>query len=150
MVTLDDLVGKNHPYRKLISLVNFEHLCLPLRKKLEAKGTLHGYGINTLFRCLLLQFYQDLSDRQLQDYLQENMAARLFCGFSLNHKTPTYSLFSKVRDRIGTQMLAKLFNKLNRSLKRKGYLPQPYTIKLLFVNLLLINFFVFQILKKYN
>ena len=34
-------------------------------------------------------------------YLQENNAAKWFCGFALSEKTPDYSLFTRVRKRDG-------------------------------------------------
>ena len=51
----------------------------------------------TLFKCLLLQFMEDLSDRELQKFLEENTSAKWFCGFTLNAHTPEHTLFTKVR-----------------------------------------------------
>jgi transposase len=39
-----------------------------------------GYGINTLFKTLLLQHLEDISDRELERFLQENTAAKWFCN----------------------------------------------------------------------
>jgi len=46
---------------------------------------------------------EDLSDREMERYLQENVAAKYFCGFSLTEKTPDYISFSKMRARVGTR-----------------------------------------------
>jgi transposase len=46
---------------------------------------------------LLLQHLEDISDRALERFLQENTAAKWFCNFALSDKTPTYSIFSKMR-----------------------------------------------------
>ena len=54
-----------------------------------------------LFKCLLLQFMENLSDRELEKFLQENTAAKWFCRFSLVDRTPNYSVFSKIRKLIG-------------------------------------------------
>ncbi|MDR4466874.1 MAG: transposase [Nitrospira sp.] len=59
----------------------------------QLKGA-DGYGVERLFRCLLVQFMEDLSDRELARYLEENLAAKWLCGFSLSEPTPDYSLFS--------------------------------------------------------
>ena len=45
---------------------------------------------------------EDISDRELERYLQENNAAKWFCDFSLTEKTPDHSVFSRIRKRIGT------------------------------------------------
>lgn len=53
----------------------------------QLKGT-DGYGVERLFRCLLLQFIEDLSDRELERYLEENLAAKWSCGFTLVRAHP--------------------------------------------------------------
>ena len=47
----------------------------------EKDGSYKGYGVFRLFKCLLLQFMEDISDRELERYLQENNAAKWFYGF---------------------------------------------------------------------
>ena len=44
---------------------------------------------------------EDLSDRELEESLKYNLTSKWFCEFGLLDKTPNYSLFSKVRSRIG-------------------------------------------------
>lgn len=124
LITLDMLVSKDHKYRKMLTLINFTSLCKPIMKlnKGENKLCKKGYGITKLFKCIFLQFIEDLSDRQLQNYLQENNAAKLFVGFNLTSKTPHFSLFTKVRHRLGTVNLSKIFNKMNKNLKKQGQL----------------------------
>ena len=52
-----------------------------------------GYHIESGFTALLLQWMEDLSDRELERFLQENNAGKLFCGFSLLEKNPDHSNF---------------------------------------------------------
>jgi len=70
---------------------------------------------------------EDLSDRKLERFLQENLAAKYFCGFNLSEKTPDYSYFSSFRKRIGTNSLVKLFNELGDRLKEKGLIANVFT-----------------------
>jgi len=86
-----------------------------------------GYGIEKLFRCLLVQFLEDLSDRELEVFLQENMAGKWFCGFSLTEQTPDHTVFTRARKRIGTSLLSKLFNQLRDQLKAQGYMNEVFT-----------------------
>lgn len=126
MVSLDQLVSKEHNYRKFKELWNFGGI----EKKLwclKSSGPHEGYGIYRLFKCLLVQFMEDLSDRELEAYLQENVAGKWFCGFSLMEKTPDYSVFSKVRGRIGTKLLSEIFEELRHQLKSKGYMSEVFT-----------------------
>jgi len=129
MITLDSLVSKSHQYRKILTMLNFSYFCKPL-KKLNSelrKGGNTGYGITTLFKCIFLQFMEDVSDRELEKFLQENNASKLFCGFNLGDKTPHFSLFTKVRSRIGTSRLSKIFIKIREKLKKSGYILENFT-----------------------
>ena len=65
MICLEDLVFKNHIYRKFLSLWDINPVRLEL-EKLEAESDHKGYGIYRIFLCLLLQFLEDLSDRELE------------------------------------------------------------------------------------
>lgn len=80
MVSLNDLVPEDHMYRQFSSHWSF----ISVEKELaclEQDNRYKGYGMLTLFKCLLLQFMEDLSDRELARFLQENNAAKWFCGF---------------------------------------------------------------------
>ena len=67
MISLESLVPKRHRYRKYVQLFNFNKIDYRL-KKLESKVGRTGYGMTCLFRCLLLQYMEDLSDRQLEEF----------------------------------------------------------------------------------
>jgi IS5 family transposase len=129
MITLEMLVTKNHQYRKILELLNFTSLCKPILKlnRDENTGGKQGYGITKLFKCIFIQFLEDLSDRQLEEKLQDSSSSKLFCGFNLTDKTPHFSLFTKVRERIGTSRLSKMFQKLRIQLKKRGYLLENFT-----------------------
>ena len=40
--------------------------------------------------CLLLQFMEDLSDREFERFIAENTAGKWFCDFDLIEKTPDF------------------------------------------------------------
>ena len=71
MICLEDLVLENHIYRKFLNLWNLDSVRLEL-EKLEAESDHKGYGIYRIFLCLLLQFLEDLSDRELERFICEN------------------------------------------------------------------------------
>jgi transposase len=56
----------------------------------------------------------------LERYLAENTAAKWFCDFGLNEATPDYSVFSKIRSKIGTTRIADAFAELRCQLNAKG------------------------------
>lgn len=126
MVCLEDLVSSSHIYRKFLNLWNLDLVRLEL-EKLEAESDHKGYGIYRIFLCLLLQFLEDLSDRELERFVAESNAARWFCQFSLVDKTPDHSVFGRVRSRIGTSKLSKIFSLLRDQLKSQGYMSEVFT-----------------------
>ena len=123
MVSLEDLVPDNHIYRKFMKLWDFQFLEEHL-KSIETDNNYKGYGAVKLFKCLLLQFMEDLSDRELDRFIQENTTAKWFCGFELTDRTPDFSVFSRIRQRIGTSKLSKIFLNLKDQLKARGYITE--------------------------
>ncbi|MGV7229105.1 MAG: transposase [Nitrospirales bacterium] len=98
MVDLDSFLPSTHPYRRFQAYL--PETTEALADVSHLKGA-DGYGVERLFRCLLLQFMEDLSDRDMERYLEENLAAKWFCGFTLSEPTPDYTLFTRVRTPYG-------------------------------------------------
>ena len=126
MISLEDLVNKDHIYRKFIKIWDFKGINKIL-KKAEKDNNYKGYGVLRLFKCLLLQSMEDLSNRELERFLNENTAAKWFCGFSLTDKTPCHTLFTKARDRLGANLLSKIFSNLRNQLKYQGYINEVFS-----------------------
>jgi IS5 family transposase len=126
MVSLEELVPEGHAYRKFKDLLDFEAIDARLTKL--KKGNPHeGYGLITLFKCLFLQQLEDLSDRELERYVAENVVARWFCGFGLTAATPDHTVFTRARSRIGPEALAEIFAAMRDQLKAKGYMSEVFT-----------------------
>lgn len=127
LVNLEELVRPDHTYRKLVKVFDFGALRGRL-KKLDNGGQVgaDGYGIETWFRCLVLQFMEDLSDREAEKFLAENLAAKWFCGFNLGEQTPSFTAFGKVRNRIGVKVLSELFEEVKCQIKAKGYMMEAF------------------------
>ena len=115
-----------HNYRKFKKVFNFRKIDYKLKGMESDKGS-KGYGMDRLFKCLLYQFMEDLSDRQLEEALKTNCVAKWFCEFGLADKTPDHSLFGEVRKRIGTKKLSKLFAIMKEQLREQGYMSEVFT-----------------------
>jgi IS5 family transposase len=126
MVTLEELVPDTHIYRKFKELWDFCEIEKEMNK-MEVNSSHKGFGAFRLFLCLLVQFMEELSDRELEAYIQGNVHAKWLCNFSLVEKTPDHSVFGNARKRIGTKRLAKIFNILKGQLKEKGYMNEVFT-----------------------
>ena len=112
-------VGEDHAYRKLNHLIDFEKLAIPLSKFYSHLGQ-HGIPVVRGFKAMLLQFWEDYSDREMERAVCENLAIRWFCGFSLTDKTPDHTYFCKLRKRLGTKRIADIFNAINEQLRKEG------------------------------
>lgn len=122
----DCLVPENHPFRRLNTLLNFEELVRPLRDLYSDAGTT-GIDVEKGFRALLVQFWEDYSDRQMEKCLRENMAVKYFCGFGVLEETPAHTYFTKLRTRVGASRLADIFNAVNELLRNKGLFGDVFT-----------------------
>ena len=116
---IEKIVKQNHAFRKLNAVINFESLILPYRKLYSNTGA-EGIDVIKGFKTLLIQFWEDYSDREMEKVLEENVAVKWFCGFSLLEETPDHSYFGKLRKRLGTENIADIFNGINEILRSKG------------------------------
>ena len=119
-------IEKRRLYRKFKELWDFTEIEKAMNE-MEVNSDHKGFGAFRLFLCLLVQFMEDLSDRELETYIQGNIPVKWLCGFSLVEKTPDHSVFCNTRKRIGTKRLSKIFNLLRDQLKSKGYMNELFT-----------------------
>lgn len=113
------IVGEDHAFRKLNNLIPFDSLVAPLRETFSPLGET-GYDVMKGFKAMLVQHWEDYSDREMEKCLQENMAVRWFCGFGLTERTPDHSYFGRLRDRLGAKRIADIFNNVNDVLRAQG------------------------------
>ena len=125
-VSLDSLVPVDHPYRHLDQVISFSELSAPYQKLYSTKGRKEK-GVEFGLRALVLQFIEDLSDREMERYLQENIAGKWFCDLSLGDKTPDHSYFGDFRKRLGTTRLMAIFNQVRDGLKGMGLIREVFT-----------------------
>lgn len=116
---MEKIIRADHPFRKLGEIIDFEEIIYPYRKLYSDLGK-EGIDIVKGFKALLIQFWEDYSDREMEKVLQENVAVKWFCNFKLLEQTPDHSYFGKLRKRLGTNNLANVFNLINEKLREKG------------------------------
>ena len=71
------IIDTRHPFRKLQELIDFPILIEPMR---EAYSTLGAHGIDAEkgIKALLIQFWENYSDREMEKAIKENLAIRWF------------------------------------------------------------------------
>jgi len=125
-VILEKMIRSDHVFRRLNTLLDFDALTTPLRSLYSDVGAT-GIDVTKGIKCLLVQFWEDYSDRQMEKALEENVALKWFCGFSLLEPTPDHSYFGKLRKRLGTKPIADLFHSVNAVLDSHGLVGNVFT-----------------------
>lgn len=120
------IIDTKHPFRRLNEILDFETLVTPLRQVYSTLGT-HGIDVERGVKALLIQFWENYSDREMERAVRENLAIRWFCGFGLAEETPDHSYFGKLRKRIGTKRVANLFKEVNATLESRGLFGNVFT-----------------------
>ena len=118
MVSVEQLVPEKHSYRKLKKLLNFEQIAKSVKVKSFEVGE-EGFGKARLSMCLILQFMEDLSDREFERFISENNTAKWFCGFGLLEKTPDFTTICKFRNSIGTKQMGNLFQEVKQQMQSR-------------------------------
>ena len=126
IVSLEELVSPDHSYRKFLDIFDFTQI-RPIIATIERDDCYTGYGAHRLFKCCLLQFLEDLSDREMERFIRENNAAKWFCGFSLTERSPDHTVLCKFRSRLGSQALSQIFSQLRNQLKVRGLMNEVFT-----------------------
>lgn len=120
------IIDTCHPFRRLKEIIGFKELIDPMRSAYSTLGA-NGIDVEKGMKALLIQFWEDYSDREMEKAVKENLAIRWFCGFSLTEITPDYSYFSKLRKRIGTKRISRFFEDINIILQDHGLFGNVFT-----------------------
>jgi len=107
--------------------IDFETLLQPYRGVLYSSLGKAGIDIEKGFKALLVQFWEDLSDREMEKALRENVAIKWFCGFGLMERTPDHSYLGKLRKRMGVNVIGAILNQVNERLHAQGLFGNVFT-----------------------
>jgi transposase, IS5 family len=118
--SLDRLAG-------LVKWYRFEKPIGHLRD--EAGPGRPGYPVLVLFKALLVQSLYGLSDRELEEALDDRLSFRRFVGLSLEQAVPDHTVLNRFRNRlIAEGLLDKLFGELDKQLEKAGVMLKRGTM----------------------
>lgn len=123
---LEKLVRPDHELRKVAKVVDFVKIA---RKFVELQSTVgrRGYGLDVGIKCVFMQFFYDLSDRELENRLRDDMGFRWFCGMKLDEPTPDHTFFCRVRQELGPQRIGQAFKNIMQKAEEKGIVRKVFT-----------------------
>ena len=78
-------------------------------------------------KCLFLQFFYDLSDREMENRLRDDLAFRWFCGISLEEETPDHTFFCRIRTILGARRVGPVFKNIMQKAQEKGIVRKVFT-----------------------
>ncbi len=70
---------------------------------------------------LVAYLYGITSERRLCEEIHYNLAYRWFCRLSLDDDVPDHSSLTRIRDRLGEELVATCFGRLSRCAGRKDW-----------------------------
>jgi transposase len=122
-------VPENHYLRRVRQAVNFERC-----RDLMASAYCTGLGRPAVEPLLLLkleflQYHYNLSDRQVIEQAQYNMAFRWFLDLSLHSPLPHHTLLTYFRERLGADKHQQLFDAIVGQARAQGLIKDRLRLK---------------------
>jgi transposase, IS5 family len=119
-------VPKSHFLRQLRGLLDWEEFSRPLLKVYKGGAEVGGvpYHPSVLLRMLLLSYLYKLSERQVEEYVNDSLAAKYFLSLGVHQMAPDHSSLTVFKDRVlakkGPQGFEELFQRVVRLAIEKG------------------------------
>jgi transposase, IS5 family len=122
--------GSNATLDRLSTLIKWyrlEKVAGHLRNE-ESPGR-PGYPVLVLLRALVLQSLYGLSDRELEEALNDRLSFKRFVGLSFEEAAPDHTVLNRFRNRLVEEKLTdKLFAELDRQLEKAGLILKRGTM----------------------
>lgn len=109
-----------HWLKTVLDKVNFEKFRYRFEKLYDENNGRPAWDPILLFKALLLAQWNNLSDRQLEETLNDRISFRKFVGLKWEEESPDATTFSFFRERI-TPIMDKLLRILNKQLEEAGF-----------------------------
>lgn len=125
----DALVPFDHWVRRAEQLVDFAALRRVAESFYSAHEGAPGVEPVLLIKLILLQFHDNLSDRQLWQRVQTDLAYRWFLGLGRQDHLPDVTTLNKFRARLGSEGFKSLFHGLLGQCRTQGLVRDRLRIK---------------------
>ena len=125
LISLDELVPKDHLVRKLEAAIDFSFIYDLVQDKYSEERGRPSIDPVSLFKIVLVQYLFGIrSMRQTIQEIQTNMAYRWFIGYGLNEEIPHFTTFGKnyVRRFKDTDIFEQIFQRILEEVIKAGFL----------------------------
>jgi len=123
----DHIIPKNHLLKRLAQAVDFTFVDAETREFYSHTGR-PGLSPVMLFKCCLIAFLYDVSDRRLEDEINYHIVFKWFVGLDIDQQAPDHSTLTRFRDRLGEDGFRRLFNRIVELAREKGLVNERLTI----------------------
>jgi IS5 family transposase len=124
---------KSKFFRQINEIINWNEFEKELNKIYKRGQSVDGrpsYSGLVLFKMTLLQIWYNLSDPEVEEMVNENLSAMMFCGLQLEDDVPDHSTLSRFRkDIVEKKAHDRLLRKINNQLKQKGIIIKKGSAK---------------------
>jgi IS5 family transposase len=117
----NQIIPEDHFLKKLSKVVDFSfinelsadlyHLAGPGQKP---------YLPEFLFKILFLSFLYNISDREVEEQINDRISFKWFLGLAVNEKAPDHSTLTIFRERLGKERFEQIFNQIVRIASEHG------------------------------
>jgi len=124
------IISRDHFLRRLDETVDFSFindLCKDCYPNLDKPGN-RPYEPVMLFKQLFLSFLYNISDREIEEQTNLNMAFKWFVGLPADGFAPDHSTLTYFRDRLGTKRFEEIFNQIVKQSREKGLIDDRLKI----------------------
>jgi IS5 family transposase len=126
----EKVVPSNHFLRKLSQVVDLSfvnNLCKNCYPNLGKAGN-RPYEPMILFKELLIAFLYDISDREIEEQVNLNLAFKWFVGLPADGLAPDHSTLSYFRERLGVKRFEQIFNQIVKQTRDKNLIDDKLKI----------------------
>jgi len=120
----DQVIPQDHFLKQLSACIDFSFVNESVADCYESQSEAGrpGWEPQKLFKILFLAYLDNLSERQIEESVNLNLAHKWFVGLDVHEKGPDHSTLSLFRDRLGVERFQQLFNRIVQMAREKHFI----------------------------
>ena len=121
------LIPDDHFLKVMNNIIDWKFIDKRCKRLYSGMGR-PAHPAETMFKLILLQFMYNLSDRQLEDSMNDRITFRWFAGLTGTDPGPDHTAFCRFRDRLGAHTLAVMMNDVVEQASQAGLVSDMLSI----------------------